>query len=169
LVRRGQGNTLKRLCDRSAKWRDKELDPEGEKAREQAVKAFISCYKNNAGEFPTGVRDRAYEAQLLAAYPVHPELFLMLQADWGGLEKFQRTRGVLKMMAQIVYRLWRDGHAAPMILPGDVPLTDDKVRTNLLVPLPNGYDAVLTKEVRAIFRSRRRSRRARLLSARTKP
>ena len=112
-----------------------ELDPEGEKAREQAVKAFASYYKNNAGEFPSGVRDRAYEAQMIAAYPVHPELFLMLQADWGGLEKFQKTRGVLKMMAQIVYRLWRDGHAAPMILPGDVPLTDDKVRTNALVPL----------------------------------
>src|SRR5687767_11664110 len=71
----------------------------------------------------------------------------MLQADWGGLEKFQRTRGVLKMMAQIVYRLWRDGHNAPMILPGDVPLTDDKVRTNALVPVPTGYDAVIAKEV----------------------
>ena len=117
------------------------------KAREQAVKAFTSYYKNNAGEFPSGVRDRAYEAQLIAAYPVHPELFLMLQADWGGLERFQKTRGVLKMMAQIVYRLWRDGHAAPMILPGDVPLTDDKVRTNALLPLAAGYDAVISKEV----------------------
>jgi hypothetical protein len=96
---------------------------------------------------PSGVRERAYEAQLTAAYPVHPELFLMLQTDWGGLERFQKTRGVLKMMAQIVYRLWRDGHAAPMILPGDVPLTDDKVRANALVPLPNGYDAVISKEV----------------------
>ena len=115
-----------------------ELDPEGEKAREQAVKAFTSYYKNNAGEFPSGVRERAYEAQLIAAYPVHPELFLMLQGDWGGLEKFQKTRGVLKMMAQIVYRLWRDGHGAPMIMPGDVPLTDDKVRTNALVPLLTG-------------------------------
>ena len=84
---------------------------------------------------------------MLAAYPVHPELFLMLQADWGGLARFQITRGVLKMMAQIVYRLWRDGHAAPMILPGDVPLTDDKVRTNALVPLAAGYDAVISKEV----------------------
>jgi predicted AAA+ superfamily ATPase len=83
----------------------------------------------------------------MVAYPVHPELFLMLQADWGGLEKFQKTRGVLKMMAQIVYRLWRDGHGAPMILPGGVPLTDDKVRTNALVPLPSGYYAVITKEV----------------------
>jgi predicted AAA+ superfamily ATPase len=124
-----------------------ELDPEGEKAREQAVKAFTSYYRNNAGEFPSGVRERAYEAQLIAAYPVHPELFPMLQGDWGGLQNFQKTRGVLKMMAQIVYRHWRDGHGAPMIMPGDVPLTDDKVRTNALVPLPTGYDAVLSKEV----------------------
>jgi len=50
-------------------------------------------------------------------------------------------------MAQIVYRLWRDGHGAPMILPGDVPLTDDKVRTNVLLPIANGYDGVLAKEV----------------------
>jgi hypothetical protein len=124
-----------------------ELDPDGERARDQAVKAFMSFYRNNAGEFPNDVRDRVFEAQILAAYPVHPELFRVLQTDWSGLEKFQKTRGVLKMMAQIVYRLWRDQHAGPMILPGDVPLTDDKVRTNALVPLPTGYDAVIAKEV----------------------
>src|SRR5215469_8517959 len=115
-----------------------ELDAEGEKARDQAVKAFVAYYKNNAGDFPSEVRDRAYEAQLIAGYPVHPELFRILQTDWSALEKFQKTRGLLKMMAQIVYRLWRDGHSAPMILPGDVPLTDDKVRTNALIPIPNG-------------------------------
>jgi predicted AAA+ superfamily ATPase len=48
------------------------------------VKAFLSFYKNNAGDFPNEVRDRAYEAQLLAAYPVHPELFRILQSDWSG-------------------------------------------------------------------------------------
>src|SRR5262245_29172061 len=124
-----------------------ELDAEGEKAREQAVKSFVSFYRNNAGEFPTDARERAYETHLTAAYPVHPELFRILQNDWSALEKFQKTRGLLKMMAQIVYRLWRDGHSAPMILPGDVPLTDDKVRTNALLPIANGYDAVITKEV----------------------
>jgi hypothetical protein len=51
------------------------------------------------------------------------------------------------MMAQIVYRLWRDGHNAPMILLGDVPLADDKVRTNALLPIADGYDAVIAKEV----------------------
>lgn len=124
-----------------------ELDADGQKARDQAVKAFTSFYKNNAGEFPTDARERAYEAQLTAAYPVHPELFRILQTDWSALERFQKTRGLLKMMAQIVYRLWRDGHGAPMILPGDVPLTDDKVRTNALLPIADGYDAVIAKEV----------------------
>jgi predicted AAA+ superfamily ATPase len=124
-----------------------ELDAEGVKARDQAVKAFVSYYKNNTGDFPTEVRDRAYEPQLIAAYPVHPDLFRILQTDWSALEKFQKTRGLLKMMAQIVYRLWRDGHNAPMILPGDVPLTDDKVRTNVLLPIVEGYDAVIAKEV----------------------
>lgn len=124
-----------------------ELDAEGVKARDQAVKAFVSYYKNNTGDFPTEVRDRAYEPQLIAAYPVHPDLFRILQTDWSALEKFQKTRGLLKMMAQIVYRLWRDGHNAPMILPGDVPLTDDKVRTNVLLPIVEGYGAVIAKEV----------------------
>jgi hypothetical protein len=32
-----------------------------------------------------------------------------------------------------------------MVMPGDVPLTDDKVRA--LVPPPTGYDAVLSKDV----------------------
>jgi hypothetical protein len=41
-----------------------ELDADGGKARDQAVKAFVSYYKNNSGEFPTEVRDRGYEAQL---------------------------------------------------------------------------------------------------------
>jgi predicted AAA+ superfamily ATPase len=124
-----------------------ELDADDVKARDQTVKAFVSYYKNNSGDFPTEVRDRAYEAQLTAAYPVHPELFRILQTDWSALERFQKTRGLLKMMAQIVYRLWRDGHSAPMILPGDVPLTDDKVRTNALLPIAIGYDAVIAKEV----------------------
>lgn len=124
-----------------------ELDAEGLKARDAAIKAYMAYYKNNSGEFPSDVRDRAYENQLAAAYPVHPEFFRLLETNWGGLPKFQRTRGVLKMMAQIVYRLWREQHPGPMIMPGDAPLSDDKVRANVLVPLPAGYEAVLAKEV----------------------
>ncbi|PZP07862.1 MAG: ATPase, partial [Sphingomonas hengshuiensis] len=60
---------------------------------------------------------------------------------------FQRTRGVLKMMAQVVFRLWRDGSDTPMIMPGYVPLSDDKVRVNVLEPLEPQYAAVIDREV----------------------
>ena len=89
-----------------------ELDAEGLKARDRRSRPSSAYYKNNSGEFPSDARDRAYEVQLAAAYPVHPEFFRLLETDWGGLQKFQKTRGVLKMMAQIVYRLWREQHHA---------------------------------------------------------
>jgi hypothetical protein len=39
----------------------------------RAVKSlWVSYCKNNAGDFPSDTRERAYEAQMMAAYPVHP-------------------------------------------------------------------------------------------------
>lgn len=123
------------------------LDEDGEKARDQAVKAYLAYYRANPGEFPTEARERAFEDAMRASWPVHPELFRILQNDWGSLAKFQRTRGVLKMMAQVVFRLWRDGSDTPMIMPGHVPLGDDKVRVNVLEPLEPQYAAVIDREV----------------------
>jgi predicted AAA+ superfamily ATPase len=40
------------------------------------------------------------------AYPVHPELFDRLFNDWSTLDKFQRTRGVLRLMAAVIHSLW---------------------------------------------------------------
>lgn len=124
-----------------------ELGPEGEKARDQTVRAFLTYYKRHGADFPATVKDKSFEEALRAAYPVHPELFGILQERWSTLDKFQRTRGVLKLMAQIVFRLWRDEHAAPMILPGHVPLADDKVRAGIIEPLDKAYDGVLAGEV----------------------
>ena len=39
--------------------------------------------------------------------PIHPELFDRLSKDWASLQKFQRTRGVLKFMANVVGVLWQ--------------------------------------------------------------
>lgn len=52
------------------------------------------------------------------AYPIHPELFDRLYEDWATLEGFQRTRGVLRLLASVVYTLWAGGDASPAILPG---------------------------------------------------
>jgi predicted AAA+ superfamily ATPase len=57
-----------------------------------------------------------------AAYPIHPELFDRLYNDWGGLDKFQRTRGVLRLMASVIHQLWKGQDGSLLILPASVPL-----------------------------------------------
>ena len=66
-----------------------------------------------------------------SAYPIHPELFDRLYEDWSTLERFQRTRGVLKLMASVIHELWEKDDQSLLILPGMVPLNSSRVRYRL--------------------------------------
>jgi hypothetical protein len=52
-------------------------------------------------EFPPESHAADYEKRIKAAYPIHPEIFHWLYTDWSTLVKFQRTRGVLRLMAAV--------------------------------------------------------------------
>ena len=65
-----------------------------------------SLYKQQPQEFPSECKEKAYTDRIAAAYPIHPELFDRLYDDWSSLEKFQRTRGVLRLMAAVIHSLW---------------------------------------------------------------
>jgi hypothetical protein len=81
------------------------------------------------------------------AYPIHPEVFDRLYEDWTTIDGFQRTRGVLKLMAKVIYRLWKDENKDLMILPGSLPLYDSSARNELTYYLSAGWDAVLEKDI----------------------
>ena len=49
-----------------------------------------------------------------ACYPIHPEIFDRLYQDWSSIQDFQRTRGVLRMMASCVNRLYLNNDSAPL-------------------------------------------------------
>ena len=93
--------------------------------------AFGEFYRANAAEFPVECREPAYVERMKAAYPIHPELFDRLYEDWSTLERFQRTRGVLRLMASVIHALWARGDQSPLILPGSVPLDDTAVVSEL--------------------------------------
>ena len=80
-----------------------------------------------------------YEERLKAAYPIPPELFDRLYEDWSTLPRFQRTRGVLRLMSAVIYALWRSGDAAPLIMPGGVPLDSERVRSELTQYLEDDF------------------------------
>ena len=70
------------------------------------------------GDFPQETQESRYFERLMHAYPIHPEVFDRLYEDWSSLDNFQRTRGVLKLMAKVIHRLWKDGNNDLMIHAG---------------------------------------------------
>ena len=96
---------------------------------------------------PPKPRNPHYYDRLVQAYPIHPEVFDRLYEDWTTLEGFQRTRGVLKLMAKVIYRLWQDQNSDCLILPGSLPLYDGGSRNELVYYLGAGWDAVLEKDI----------------------
>lgn len=123
------------------------LDPAGEKVRDQTIRAFRKLYRDNPADFPAEVRERGYAEEMRRAYPLHPEILRRFSGDWSVLEKFQRTRGILKIMADVVYSLWRGESPAPLITPAMLPFHDAKVRTALLEPLDRAFGPILQSEV----------------------
>jgi len=116
-------------------------------ARDAAIKAFGDMYRNASGEFPSGVPERDYLDRMRAAYPIHPELFDRLYQDWSTLERFQRTRGVLRLMAAVIHQLWTRGDQSLLILPGTLPLDTTPVRNELLRYLPETWGAVFDTDI----------------------
>ena len=123
------------------------LDATGEKARDETIRAFRKMYRVHRADFPPEVREAAYEERMRRAYPLHPELLRRFSGDWSVLDKFQRTRGILKIMANAVYSLWSGESSAPLIMPALLPFRDEKVRTALLEPLDQSFGPILQSEV----------------------
>jgi uncharacterized protein len=123
------------------------LDSDGERARDETVKAFHDLYRKNAAEFPPDAKEARYAELLRLSYPIHPELFDRLSKDWASLEKFQRTRGVLRFMANVVGVLWQAQTRDPLITPARVPVAHERVRASVLYPLDSAFGAIVNKEV----------------------
>ena len=70
------------------------------------AKTFVDYYRKHSDDFPREARETAYEDRIRRTYPIHPELFDRLYEDWSSLERFQRTRGVLRLMNTVIHALW---------------------------------------------------------------
>ncbi|MEQ4303334.1 Swt1 family HEPN domain-containing protein [Plantactinospora sp. B6F1] len=125
--------------------------PNGDALRDIAAVAhqFTRFYHQHKGEFPSGCSERDYEQRIRAAYPIHPELFDRLYGDWSTLDRFQRTRGVLRLMSKVIHTLWISGDAGPLIMPGSVPLDVSAPRDELTQYLEDAWKPILDKDVDA--------------------
>lgn len=123
------------------------IDPEKAKSRDKAIDKLYKFYRDKESLFPSFARDSAYKQKLIDCYPIHPELFERLYTEWGSLEQFQRTRGVLRLMAAVIHCLWAGGDRHPLIMPGLLPLEDQNVVGDLVRYLGDPWRSVLSRDV----------------------
>ncbi|NQS74830.1 MAG: ATP-binding protein [Peptococcaceae bacterium] len=119
-------------------------DPEG---RDKVCARFSRMYNENQSDFPLETKELEYKERMVSCYPIHPEVFDRLYEDWATLERFQRTRGVLRLMAAVIHELWMGNDAGLMIMPGSIPLDVPNVRDELTRHLSEGWNALVDREV----------------------
>ena len=123
------------------------IDPDQLASRDATADAFGEMYRANQGEFPSDCREMAYVDRIKTAYPIHPEVFDRLYEDWSTVDRFQRTRGVLRLMAAVISSLWESDDRSPLILPCSIPLMDNRVNGELAGKLPDYWSPVIDADV----------------------
>jgi predicted AAA+ superfamily ATPase len=121
--------------------------PDSFKMRDVTARAFADLYRTQSAEFPPECRASDYEKRIQAAYPIHPEIFDQLYGGWSTLVKFQRTRGVLRLMASVIHSLWEKGDKNPLILPSTIPIDDSRVQFELTRYLSDNWVPIIEKDV----------------------
>ncbi|WP_432501819.1 Swt1 family HEPN domain-containing protein [Kineococcus arenarius] len=125
------------------------VEPEGPAhgAITAVARATVDFYRKYPDHFPREAREAEYVERIRRSYPLHPELFDRLYTDWSGLERFQRTRGVLRLLNTVVAELWQSEDASPLIVPGGLPLRADTVLTELTQYLEDHWKVVVDTDV----------------------
>jgi hypothetical protein len=127
----------------------------GEKSQIDHVISKYTEYYNSlviSNEIPTEVSQMTYIRKMKKAYPFHPELIEMFRSRWASHHDFQRTRGVLRLLASIVSDLWKRRHnlsgSQGLIHTSHVDFGKlDALSAQLKKLEGNGYEAVISADV----------------------
>lgn len=127
-----------------------DTDPAALEAQARRVaRAYWEYYREHSGDFPEQAQAPEYRDLMVRAYPFHPSVIEILRDRWGSIQGFQRTRGVLRLLALVIGDLYRRQHAAPTIQPAHVSLDNGKIRAELLEYVDNrgGYEAAVFSDI----------------------
>ena len=117
-----------------------------ETERDLTCEAFRKMYQNSRSEYPRNVSDQDYLKRMKDCYPIHPEIFDRLFQDWSTIPGFQRTRGVLRIMATCISRLYQEQDPSLLIMPANLTLDDPALAdefTRLLAKSGGNWDPVV--------------------------
>lgn len=97
----------------------------------EACREYADWVADHRKQLPSWFADHAQEA-FESTYPFHPMVLSVFEKKWQELPRFQRTRGILRLLALWVSHAYQKGFKGalkePLIGQGSAPLEDDKFR-----------------------------------------
>jgi hypothetical protein len=119
---------------------------------EKVVSAYSLMYQSLLREIPSYALKSEYREKLKKSYPFHPELIDMFRLRWASNPYFQRTRGVLRILAAVVSDLWKRQSSLTgsqfLIHTSDVTLSNVEAITSQITILNGaGWDSVVYADV----------------------
>ena len=117
-----------------------------ESQRDRTCESFSNMYgRGGRNEYPGEATEQRYLERMKDCYPIHPEIFDRLFRDWSSIPRFQSTRGVLRMLATCISRLYISGDSSPLIMPANLPLSDPALANEFASLLLGNWAPVLTE------------------------
>jgi hypothetical protein len=124
----------------------------GEPAEQKkVVDAYLKMYAQHPNEVPTDAGKGTYRDRMLQSYPFHPLLIDAFYLRWGSHNQFQRTRGVLRLLASIVGDLWgrrnTETQSQGLIQAAHIHWSTDALHSALTRLWGAGFETVIAADV----------------------
>ncbi len=116
-------------------------------AMREIVHGYFQAYQEHRDELPAKARDVNYRSKMELAYPFHPDVIDILYEKWSTFSSFQRTRGVLRLLANVVEDLYHREVNLDLILPGDLNLGHPQVRQEFLRHTGPEFEGVIGSDI----------------------
>ncbi len=126
-------------------------------AADAVVAAYADTWTRNQTSLPSSVTRPETRDLFRRGYPLHPETLSVLTEKLSSLSTFQRTRGMLRLLARTVHVLWRDRPAdALAIHPHHIDPAFGPIRNEITTRLGQGeYTPALKADVAAVDKDER--------------
>jgi len=118
-----------------------------EKVHKEVAQWYFSLYHELRDDVPSEVRSTEYRNKIERAYPFHPELIDILYERWGSFPTFQRTRGALRLLAEVLGELYNQRSTAALIQSAMIPLNRASIRREFLKHIGNEFDSVIAADI----------------------
>ncbi len=118
-----------------------------EKTIKEVAQSYFDLYQKLGPDVPPEVREIEYRDRIEHAYPFHPELIDVLYERWGSFPTFQRTRGVLRLLAEVIADLYRRKIPSALIQSSLVNLENQAIRMEFVKHIGNEYDSVIAADI----------------------